>query len=85
MTDPVTPDERPPVAFGITAGGDPTPEQLAALVVALTPVAASEPAAETASGAQAAGGWREAAVLEAVGFRPFVSVDDLVRYHRSIA
>lgn len=67
----------------ITAGGVPTAEELAALVVALTPTTAAgqEPSSLHESGSA----WREASLLEGVGFRPFVSVDDVAAYHRSLA
>lgn len=63
----------------MVAGGTPTAEELAALVVALTPTG------EGPQPEQAPAGWAEAALLEGVGFRPFHSYVDLDRYHRSIA
>ena len=64
----------------VVSGGEPTPEELAALTVALQPVAV-----ETSSDEQPRASWGEAALLEGVGFRPFHSSVDLERYHRSIA
>ncbi len=65
----------------VVRGGEATPEELAALVVALTPTA-GEPDVDDRRNRHA---WQEAALLEGVGFRPFVSVDDVERYHRSLA
>ena len=57
--------------YVITRGGQPTPEELAALTVALTPVAA--PAGDD----EAEPAWVAAALQEGIGRRPFVSADDL--------
>lgn len=76
MTD--APVETP--RYRIVGGGTPTPEQLAALVVAMTPVVvADEPAAEAAA-AEGPSGWQRAALLEAVGQRVFTSADDLAAH-----
>ncbi len=76
----VSDSEQPSIV--VTGGGEPTAEELAALVIALSPVAQAEAADAAGDGWSA---WGEAALLEGVGFRPFVSVDDVVRYHRSLA
>jgi hypothetical protein len=52
------------VRIEVVAGGEPTPEQLAALVVALTPVEVMEVPSSPASP------WRRAALHEGVGARP---------------
>ncbi len=54
----------------VTGGGRPTPEQLAAVVVALTPIA--EPAAPVGPPA-----WRRAALLEGVGGASVLAPGDL--------
>lgn len=67
-TDPATRIE-------ITGGGEVCPEQLAAIVVALTPSA-------TAGDARAAGrapAWGRAALLENVGLRRIARPGDLIR------
>lgn len=72
---------EPATAFAIVAGGTPSAEQVAALTVALSAGASSTPG----SGVPTLSAWQEAGLLEGIGFRPFVSVDDVVRYHRSLA
>lgn len=64
---------RPP-DIAVTAGGEPTAEQVAALVIALTPVAGpgQDDAQDTIPR-----GWRRAALIEGVGGRPSVSLPDL--------
>lgn len=52
--------------------GHPTPEELAAVVVALTPVAAAPPATAE-SAATAVPAWTRAALLEGVGGGPAVA------------
>ncbi len=69
-------------AFRITRGGEVSAEELAAITVVLTASSTSEPDVDDRRQRKA---WNEAALLEGVGFRPFVSVDDVERYHRSIA
>lgn len=59
--------------YVVTGGGTPTPEQLAALVVAMTPVAVED---DTPSGSPG-GNWRSAAIREGVGHRTFVALPDL--------
>lgn len=59
----------------VTAGGEPTPEQLAALVIGLTPVAAPDEDDEPDNVPR---GWRRAALIEGVGGRPSASLPDLV-------
>ena len=58
--------------YVVVGGGSPTAEQLAALTVALTPVAvrAVEHTAEPS-------GWPRAALLEGVGHGPFASPAEL--------
>ncbi|MBW3620749.1 MAG: hypothetical protein KY461_10930 [Actinobacteria bacterium] len=68
--DDATPDRGRP-RYVVTRGGDPTLEELAAVVLALTPVAVDEGASE------ATPAWVDAALQEGVGRRPFVSADDL--------
>lgn len=70
-------DETPDTPrYVITGGGDPTPEQLAAIVVALTPVAAP-PQDDDGPTSGAASHWAHAAILEGVGHRTFVAMPDL--------
>ncbi len=60
----------------MVGGGEPSPEVLAALTVALTPVVVDdEPAGDLAFDGQPA--WVRAALLENVGRRTLVSADDL--------
>lgn len=61
--------------YVVTGGGTPTPEQLAALVIAMTPVAA--PAEDTGPSSGAASPWAHAALLEGIGHRTFVALPDL--------
>jgi hypothetical protein len=61
----------PPLALRVLAGGEPTDEELAALLVALTPTGDDAPAVE---GPPA---WTRAAILEGVGGRPAASPTDL--------
>lgn len=70
-------DETPDTPrYVVTGGGTPTPEQLAAVVVALTPVAVDAPA-EDAPSSGAASNWAHAALMEGVGHRTFVAMPDL--------
>ena len=57
----------------VTGGGEPTPEQLAAVVIALTPVAVDDGDDDNVPR-----GWRRAALIEGVGGRPSASLPDLV-------
>jgi hypothetical protein len=69
-------DETPDAPrYVITGGGTPTPEQLAALAVAMTPVAVPEEDDGPRSGAVSL--WGHAAILEGVGHRTFVAMPDL--------
>lgn len=68
------PDETPDTPrYVITGGGTPTPEQLAALTIAMTPVVveADEPTGPPG------GNWASAAIREGVGHRTFVARADL--------
>lgn len=56
----------------MVGGGQPTPEELAALAVALMPVAVAGDRADAQPS-----GWLRAALLEGIGERPFCSVDEL--------
>lgn len=70
-------DETPdPPRYVITGGGTPTPEQLAALAVAMTPVVVEDDQAPSPSGSPG-GNWRAAGIREAVGHRTFVALPDL--------
>lgn len=60
----------------VTNGGDPSPEELAAIVVALTPVVVEE--ADEAARDDVPRGWNRAALIEGVGGRPSASLPDLV-------
>lgn len=70
MTSDATPSSDLP-RYVLTAGGEPTPEELAALVIALTPAGAP------AEDGEAEPAWVAAALQEGIGRRPFVSADDL--------
>jgi hypothetical protein len=63
-----------PARYVVVGGGDPTAEQLAALTVALTPVAIDD---ETEAGSDRPAPWVRAVLMENVGRRPLVSADDL--------
>lgn len=65
-----SPDPSPP-RYVVVGGGDPTPEQIAALAVALTPVATpqQEPVATPA--------WLRAGLYEGVGLGIFSSPAEL--------
>jgi hypothetical protein len=63
------------VAFAVTGGGAPSAEELAALTIALTPVAGDDSAPD--DGTQASG-WRRAALVEGVGGRNAASLPDLI-------
>lgn len=66
--------EEPPAAgqLRVVAGGTPTPEELAALVVALTPTGGDGPGP-----APGPAPWQRAAMLEGIGGRPATSPADL--------
>lgn len=69
------PNEPIPPRYVVTGGGTPTPEQLAALVVAMTPVVVPEEENGPPSGAPS--NWAHAALMEGVGHRTFVAMPDL--------
>lgn len=62
--------------FVITGGGPVSPEEVAALVIALTPVRREDDQEPQMSG------WRRAALLEAIGGRPSISSADVVGRER---
>jgi hypothetical protein len=68
MDEPTT----PPLAFRVVGGGQPTAEELAALLVALTPVGSGDGGERASTPA-----WTRAALLEGVGGRPAASPADL--------
>lgn len=62
----------------VTAGGEPTPQELAALVVALTPVRVSGGAGpEEPTRQEGMPPWQRAALLEGCGLRAVASPSDL--------
>ena len=61
--------------YVVTGGGAPSAEQLAALAVAMTPVAV--PAEDDGPSSGAASHWAHAALMEGVGHRTFVAMPDL--------
>jgi hypothetical protein len=63
--------------YVVTGGGTPTPEQLAALAVAMTPVAVVDDGDDDAPASGARSHWGHAALLEGVGHRTFVAMPDL--------
>lgn len=65
-----------PPRYVITGGGTPTPEQLAALAVAMTPVVVPEDEDAGPPGG-APSNWAHAALMEGVGHRTFVAMPDL--------
>ena len=71
--NPVTPEDGSLPRYVVVDGGEPTPEQLAAIAVALTPVAVptddGRPSRPPA--------WLRAALAEAVGGRPMTTAEDL--------
>ncbi len=68
-------DETPDTPrYVVTGGGTPTPEQLAALAVAMTPVAVPD---DDGPASGAASHWAHAALMEGVGHRTFVAMPDL--------
>lgn len=69
---PASTEPRAP-SIVVTGGGEPTPEQLVAVVIALTPVAPDPAAAPD----DVPRGWRRAALIEGVGGRPSASLPDL--------
>jgi hypothetical protein len=67
-----TPDvEAPPLAVRVVGGGEPTAEQLAAVLVALTPTGGGD------DGHVRTAAWTRAAMIEGVGGRPATSPADL--------
>lgn len=70
-----SPDRPDAPRYVVVGGGRPTPEQLAALTVALTPTAVPDQAPPDRPG-----GWARAALLEGVGARPFASPAELARH-----
>lgn len=75
MSDP-TDDATP--RYVITGGGTPPPEALAAMAVALTPVAVVDDAGDQDTSAVTSG-WAHAALMEGVGHRVFVAAPDLAK------
>ena len=69
--------EQAPVAFAVTGGGEVGAEELAAITVALTPVAVADDGDDAAHARMA--GWRRAAFIEGIGGRPSASRQDLVQ------
>lgn len=61
-----------PPRYVVVGGGRPSAEELAALAVALTPVAVEDPDRDAAPS-----GWIRAALLEGVGERAFASPAEL--------
>ena len=61
--------------YVITGGGTPTPEQLAAVTVALTPVAVA--VEDDAAPTDGLAPWARAGLLESIGHRRFVAMPDL--------
>lgn len=59
-------------------GGVPSPEEVAAVVIALTPVDGGD-----ADGDAGPPPWRRAAILEGIGARPLGSAPDLARNRRT--
>lgn len=74
-----TPDEQQAPQVRVTSGGVPGPEQLAALVLALTPGGGPDPVddGDTDAGTVTVPAWTRAALLEGVGGRRAVSAPDL--------
>jgi hypothetical protein len=66
--------EPPSLALRVIGGGEPTPEELAAVLVALTPASSEDEPEPTASSTPA---WTRAAMLEGIGGRPAASPADL--------
>jgi hypothetical protein len=62
----------------VVAGGQPDADELAALVIALTPVAVAAPVAPRGA-PPLDDRWTAAAIAEAVGGRPAVSAADVTR------
>lgn len=67
----------PPPRYVVTGGGTPTPEQLAALAVAMTPVAVADETDDDSPPSGAPSNWAHAALMEGVGHRTFVALPDL--------
>lgn len=68
-------DPAPP-RYLITGGGTPSSEELAAITVALTPVARA-PVEDDAPPSGALSNWAHAAIYEGIGHRTFVAAPDL--------
>ena len=79
MSDEATSVDDRPVAWAVTGGGVPTPAELAAIAIALTPVPA--PAVDVpddeATGSRRVANWVRAAIVEGIGGRPPTSMQDL--------
>ena len=81
MTDVASLEDRP-LAWRVTGGGQPTPAQLAAIAIALTPVAAppaGDDSPDEDDGGRRVSNWVRAAMVEGVGGRPPTSAQDLVQ------
>lgn len=63
--------------MSITLRGNPTPEETAAVVVALQALAAANAAAVAAAGSRRRPGWIEAARFEALGHPPIAAPSEL--------
>jgi hypothetical protein len=69
--------DTPLPRYELVRGGTPTPEQLAALVVALTPVPVVEEGVDGQDTPATTPAWLRAALLEGVGDRRYASPGDL--------
>jgi hypothetical protein len=63
----------PPLALRVVGGGEPTAEELAAVLVALTPTGGDG----SGDGSPTTPAWTRAAMLEGIGGRPAASPADL--------
>lgn len=79
MTEP-SPAPSHGTRYLVVGGGVPSPEQLAALTVALTPVVVAEP--EPPAPRPATPPWALAAIHEATGGPPLAAAPDLQRLRR---
>lgn len=75
------PAVTPPLSWRIVGGGEPSPEQLAALTIALLADGVADPGKAPRGELS---GWASAAMAEAVGGRPAYSATDVrrIRYLR---
>lgn len=71
--------EDRPVAWRVVGGGEPSPAEIAAITIALTPVVVEIADDDESTDTAGVSHWQRAAIVDAVGGRPAHSWQDLVQ------